>query len=84
LTDIEYNILDELYFVTPYLELKEETQLEDEELKNGLSTLIHRGLVKVYRSIDEELASEQANLAQEYQSYFYLATKKGLFEHNQR
>ena len=84
MTDIEYDILDELYFVTPYSELQEQTGFEDGELKLNLSSLIKGGLVKVYRTIDEELESEEAGLSDNYRSYYYLASKKGLFEHNQR
>jgi len=82
LTDIEYDIIDELYFVTSYADLKEESELSDEVLKKNLVTLIHQDFIRVYRDMDEELLPDEMDLESSYQSYYYLASKKGLFEHN--
>ena len=84
MTDTEYDIINEIYFVTPYDDLKGATGFDDEEIKVNLVNLIAKGLVKVYQSMDEELAPENTDLEGCYKSYFYLVSKKGLFEHNQR
>ena len=84
MTDIEYDIIDELYFVTPYSELKDQTGLEGDELKDNLSHLIQEGLVRIYKSMDQEIEFSQIDFENSYEKYFYLATKKGLFEHNRR
>lgn len=84
MTDTEYDILDELYFVTPYHDLKEQSGIEDEVLQANLINLVSDGLVKVYRSMEVELDSGSVDMEESYRNYFYLASKKGLFEHNQR
>ena len=84
MTDAEYDIIDELYFVTSYASLKEESGYSDEELLVNLISLVNKGLVKVYASMDEELGSDRVDLKNEFKSYSYLASKKGLFEHNRR
>lgn len=83
MTDSEYIILDELYFVTSYANLRESTELSDEILKENIIRLVDLGWVKVYLSPDE-VAEEisVADLGQNYASYSYLASKKGLLAHN--
>ncbi len=83
MTDAEYDILDELYFVTPYEHLKQESGYSDDELKINLIKLVKEGMVKVYLSMDEE-AVEEVDLGSAFDSYYYLASKKGLFAHNSR
>jgi len=70
--------------VTPYNELKSETGFGDEKIKTNLINLISNGLVKVYLSMDEELEPQNIDMEKSYSSYSYLASKKGLFEHNQK
>lgn len=82
MTDEEFNIIDELYFVTAYVDLKEATNFSDEVLKNNLVNMTKEGWIRVYKSVNEESELEKLDLANDYQSYFYLASKKGLFEHN--
>ncbi|MEM7298542.1 MAG: hypothetical protein AAF391_09790, partial [Bacteroidota bacterium] len=84
LNEIEYDIIDELYFVTPYTILKEETDFSDEQLRENLVNLIKKGWVRVYSSVDEESELSKVNMQTNFRSYFYLASKKGLFEHNMR
>lgn len=84
MNDIEYDIIDELYFVTPYTTLKEETDFSDQELRENLIHLIKKGWVRVYSSVDEESELSKVDMENNFQSYFYLASKKGLFEHNMR
>ncbi len=82
MTDLEFDIIDELYFVTAYKDLREATELSDEMLKTNLINMARRGWVRVYRSVDEESELDKLDLENDFQSYFYLASKKGLFEHN--
>ena len=84
LTEIEYNILDELYFVTSYGNLKEESGYDDNQLRLNLIELIKKGFVKVYRKMDEEIEEDNLDMENSFDSYLYLASKKGLFEHNSR
>ena len=84
MTDIEYDIINEIYFITQYSLLKEESSYSDEELRDSLIGLAKKGWIRVYASVDEESEIDIADLESNYQSYFYLAAKKGLFEHNVR
>ena len=82
--DEEYDILDELYFVTPFSVLKKETGLLDDILKHHLINLINNGFIKVYVSMDQEAEIEKLDMEEKFDRYYYLASKKGLFEHNSK
>ncbi|MEQ6169044.1 MULTISPECIES: hypothetical protein [unclassified Ekhidna] len=82
MTDEEFDIIDELYFVTAYADLKEATDLSDAELKENLVKMAKKGWVRVYKSVDEESELDKLDFDNDYQSFYYLASKKGLFEHN--
>ncbi|MEO9871325.1 hypothetical protein [Ekhidna sp.] len=82
MTDEEFDILDELYFVTTYMNLKEATEFSDEQLKVNLINLAQKGWVRIYKSVDEESEIDQLDFEKNFERYFYLASKKGLFEHN--
>ncbi len=82
MTDEEFDIIDELYFVTAYRTLQEATEMADEVLKSNLINLVEQGWVRIYESVDEQSEIDQIDINKDYQSYFYLASKKGLFEHN--
>ncbi|WP_276497031.1 hypothetical protein [Pontibacter litorisediminis] len=79
----EFDILDELYFVTSYADLRSTLSLTDQELCAALQSLIHRGYVKIlYPDPDTELEYEEATFGKQCQEYFFLATKAGLVVHN--
>ena len=83
MTDNEFDILDELYFVVSYAELKSRLSLTDDELCAGLQSLIQQGYVKIlYPDQDTEHEYEQQSFSQHCQQYFFLATKAGLIVHN--
>lgn len=82
MTDDEFDIIDELYFVTAYHDLKKATDFPDEKLKANLIHMAKQGWVRVYKSVDEESELESLDIENDFHSYFYLASKKGLFEHN--
>ena len=82
MTDEEFDIIGELYFVTAYADLKEATDLSDAELKENLVKMAKKGWVRVYKSVDEESELDKLDFDNDYQSFYYLASKKGLFEHN--
>ncbi|WP_020527243.1 hypothetical protein [Flexithrix dorotheae] len=82
MTDIEYEVLDELYFVISYSDLKEQTGIGDAELKKCLKQLFDKKWIVCFKSVSEELPVEEVNLNDYSEKYFYLASKKGLFAHN--
>ena len=84
MTDLEFDVLDELYFVQPYDYLLSELELEDAELKAALMQLVEKGWVKCFLSMQEEALSHELQMDEKYREYFYLATKEGLMAHNGR
>ena len=75
-------MLDELYFVVSFAELQTTLDLEADELKNVLQTLLRRDWVKCLSSQTDELNASEVNFEQRYRDYFYLATKSGLLSHH--
>ena len=84
MSEAEFDVLDELYFVQPYRHLLAELEMEDAELKSVLMSLIDKGWVKCFLSMEEEALSQALQMDTKYREYFYLATKAGLMTHNGR
>jgi hypothetical protein len=82
ITDLEYEILDELYFVISFEDLKQRLPVKDEELKYVLSSLLQRNYIKCFSSISDEIPPEHLDFENNYRIYHYLASKEGLFAHN--
>ena len=82
MSDIEFDVLDELYFVTPFSKLMEELEMAEIELKECLFSLIDKKWVKCFKSMSEELTEDEVDFNGNYKSYAYLATKEGLLAHN--
>ncbi|MDW7690904.1 transporter [Flammeovirgaceae bacterium SG7u.111] len=82
MSDIEFDVLDELYFVTPFEKLLEELTVKDEELKTCLLGLLEKKWVKCFKSMDEEAPEHKLDFDNKYKTYAYLATKEGLLAHN--
>lgn len=79
--DEEFDLLDELYFVQHYEYLKGVLSWEDDKLLANLHSLYAKDFIKCLRHPDQEIF-EQVDLSKEGAGLFYLATKKGLMEHN--
>lgn len=84
MTEEEFDVLDELYFVQSFDFLLEELEMEAAALKTVLSALIEKGWVKCFFSMQEEALSHELQMDSKYREYFYLATKEGLMAHNGR
>jgi hypothetical protein len=83
MTENEFAIMDELYFVTSYPDLKTSSALTDQELCAALRDLIGKGYIKIlYPDPDTEYEYNEASFGQHCQEYYYLATKAGLVVHN--
>ncbi len=82
MSDLEFDILDELYFVTHFDELKEATNISLDNLRTTLIGLRKKGWIKVYESMSEEMSDTVINIEEDFQHYFYLASKEGLLAHN--
>ncbi|EKB49020.1 hypothetical protein [Cecembia lonarensis] len=83
MTDDEFDLLDELYFVHPYEYLKATLGWEDERLKCTLESLYQKSFIKCLAEPDHEIF-EVKNLKHEAEQMYFLATKKGLMAHNGR
>ena len=84
MTDAEYDILDELYFVISFADLQEALGIEEQLLKAELSNLVEKKWVKCFGSVSDELPEEAVDFESNYQNYHYLASKEGLLKHNSR
>ena len=85
MNDTEFDILDELYFVTSFQELKQNLGFAEEQLCQGLKRLAKSGFVKcLYPDPDSEIEFEESTFAENCRNYFFLATKEGLLQHNSR
>jgi DNA-binding transcriptional ArsR family regulator len=84
-TDPEFDILDELYFVTAFGDLSQRTGLPAATLTQHLRTLLEQGLIRSYwPDPDTELAYEESSFGALSQDCFFLASKEGLLRHNTR
>ncbi len=82
LTDQEFDVLDELYFVVHFKELYEKMGWDKQELMQTLIKLIHKDWVKCMDSPDGLSYTGDLNMLQDLDQMFFLATKKGLLKHN--
>lgn len=85
MTDAEFDILDELYFVTSFRDLTQKTGLSAASLEQHLRSLLEQGLVRSYwPDADTELAYEPTSFGAISRDAFFLASKEGLLQHNTR
>lgn len=81
MTDDEFDLLDELYFVQPFGYLKETLAWPDERILYTLRSLHENAFIKYLYGPDEEVF-EPIDVMEKGKDLYYLATKKGLLEHN--
>jgi hypothetical protein len=81
MSDAEFDLLDELYFVQSYEHLRETLRWEDGKLLETLNSLYLEGLVKCLSEPDRE-RFDQVDVFSEGKQLLFLATKKGLMAHN--
>ncbi|MFD2203952.1 hypothetical protein [Shivajiella indica] len=81
MTDDEFDLLDELYFVQHFDYLKDALGWEDQRLLTTLQSLHEKSFIKCLIGPDDEIFSK-VNFLNQGKQLYYLATKKGLMEHN--
>ncbi|MBO3698516.1 hypothetical protein J4E76_08655 [Fabibacter sp. E12] len=84
MTDEEFDVMDELYFVQPFSHLIEELEMNATDLKSVLKGLLDRDWIKCFYNMNEEVFEDKLDFDNEFQDYYYLATKTGLLAHNGR
>ena len=82
MSDLEFDVLDELYFVIHYDDLSSAIELDDFDLKPILVKLHNKGWLRCYIEPDTELQVEDVDLEVSFRNYYYLASKEGLKAHN--
>lgn len=83
MNDNEFDILDELYFVTSYADLRSALALPEEQLQIGLEELVRQGYAKMYYpDPDTEKEYDPVTFGSQCHTYSFLATKSGLLMHN--
>ena len=80
MTDQEFELLDELYFVTSFQDLINILDWDSSELKVILESLLEQGWIKALKSPDGDVIEEVD--VSELNAYYFLATKEGLMMHN--
>jgi hypothetical protein len=86
LTDLQFDILDSLYFPEPFDKVLEETGAPRPHVLADLRELIHRGLVQVMafdETVQDYLPSQHLD-PDHLEDFRFLATRKGLLAHNGR
>lgn len=81
MTDTEFEVLDELYFVQSFAELQQETALEAAVLGKVLKAMYRKGWVSFMHSRSGE-QQEGKDFPENYDQHFFLASKAGLLAHN--
>ncbi|MEL6538438.1 MAG: hypothetical protein AAFQ98_23655 [Bacteroidota bacterium] len=84
MTDAEFDVLNVLYFVTPFQEVVAESGLSIESVRDTLGGLLNRGWVRCYEGPGKELMPDEVDFPEDFGRYHYLATKAGLLAHNGR
>lgn len=84
MTEGEFVVLDELYFVQSFAELRESTRLEEAKLKDVLAGMLDKGWIRCLPSRGGEAAADVPSLPEAFQDFYYLASKAGLLAHNSR
>ena len=82
MSDLEFDVLDELYFIQPFDTVRKATQLEDRELKEVLEKMQVKGWIRCFMTASDEVPSEEIDIQTKYREYLYLASKSGLLAHN--
>lgn len=83
MTDLEFDVLDELYFIRSFQEIQDQLALDRDTLKAVLQKLLSKGWVSCFCSPLEEIPFAQDTFEEDFHKYHYLATKAGLLAHNQ-
>ena len=83
MTDTQFQLLDELYFVTSFAALANACTLPEETLLIELQQLWATGWLRVlYPNADTELPYQPDMPTQDFRKYYFLASKAGLLAHN--
>lgn len=84
MTDIQFDIIDKLYFVEPYQTLLNEIDAPESIIRSELKELIQKGWVQIMKfdeKVKDFLPTPFLNV-DDLKSCYFLATKEGLLKHH--
>ncbi len=86
LTELEYEVLNCLYFVEPFEKILEEVPAPPAVVADVLKTLLHKKYVVAMKwdEAQQEYVRSFMYDSDNMKAYSYLATKDGLMAHNTR
>lgn len=86
LTDIEYDILNALYFVEPFQNILDECKAPEKIVADVLKQLIAKKFVSPMQFDEEKQEYVRTYFydSDDMRAYHYLATKEGLMIHNSK
>ena len=86
LTDIEYDILNAIYFVESFEHILEECKEKPAIIADVIKQLIHKRYIVPMRWDEEKTEYVRSFIydTDDMRAYHYLATKEGLIAHNTR
>ncbi len=84
MTELEFDVLDELYFIISFDDLNKILGIDESVLKNILFEFIKNEWVRCFLNDEEIMSYNENDLPYNIHKYCYLASKKGLIIHNQR
>ena len=82
MTNEEFDVLDELYFVKSFDDLVLSLQWEKELVLSQLWNLIQKDWVKCFVELSENEKPTHEDFLKEYMKMQFVATKSGLLAHN--
>ncbi len=82
MNDIQFEILDELYFVISFKDLLSSLEMDEETLLQNLKEMVKKEWIKCFEKETEIATSDIDYSDKKFRSYLFLASKKGLFAHN--
>ncbi|MBC7388915.1 MAG: hypothetical protein H7329_06880 [Opitutaceae bacterium] len=83
MTDLEFDILDELYFVKSFADLQKDFPTFGTKLISELEKLIIKGWIRVLDEHDNEIQLSNEKFNSIESQFKFIATKQGLKAHNQ-
>ncbi len=83
MTDFEYNLLDELYFIKTFDELQKLADYNEIDLLTEIWNLVEKKWVKILDKLDNELELNKQFYKEHHKSLRFNITKQGLLAHNQ-
>lgn len=84
MTDEEYLVLDELYFITDFEDLADRTKIPKETLIQMLIDFHAKGWVRCFSRHGEEIYNPSEVDRNTFRKYRYLISKEGLIAHHQK